>query len=142
QTCALPISIGWGLAPLQNMAAVIRARHADSLEPLQLNPLPSELAPMQAALNRLLGQIEDLLERERRFIADAAHELRTPLAVMRVNAQNATQARTEGDRQQSLDNLLGGIDRATRLVNQLLTLARMEPLPARGELAQVDVLAL
>jgi two-component system sensor histidine kinase QseC len=135
-------AIGWGLAPLRNMAAVIRARHADSLQPLQLEPLPSELAPMQAALNRLLGQIEQLLERERRFIADAAHELRTPLAVLRVHVQNATQARDEAERQQSLGYLLGGIDRATRVVNQLLTLARMEPLIERGEMAQVDVLAL
>ena len=135
-------AIGWGLAPLCNMAAVIRARHADSLQPLQLEPLPSELAPMQAALNRLLGQIEQLLERERRFIADAAHELRTPLAVLRVHVQNATQARDEAERQQSLGYLLGGIDRATRVVNQLLTLARMEPLIERGEMAQVDVLAL
>ncbi len=135
-------AIGWGLAPLRNMAAVIRARHADSLQPLQLEPLPSELAPMQAALNRLLGQIEQLLERERRFIADAAHELRTPLSVLRVHVQNATQARDEAERQQSLGYLLGGIDRATRVVNQLLTLARMEPLIERGEMAQVDVLAL
>jgi len=135
-------AIGWGLAPLRNMAAVIRARHADSLQPLQLEPLPTELAPMQAALNRLLGQIEQLLERERRFIADAAHELRTPLAVLRVHVQNATQARDEAERQQSLGYLLGGIDRATRVVNQLLTLARMEPLIERGEMAQVDVLAL
>ncbi|SIR92291.1 two-component system, OmpR family, sensor histidine kinase QseC [Aquipseudomonas alcaligenes] len=135
-------AIGWGLAPLRNMAAVIRARHADSLEPLQLEPLPSELAPMQAALNRLLGQIEQLLERERRFIADAAHELRTPLAVLRVHVQNATQARDEEQREQSLVYLLGGIDRATRVVNQLLTMARMEPLLERGEMAQVDVLAL
>ena len=135
-------AIGWGLAPLRNMAAVIRARHADSLQPLQLEPLPSELAPMQAALNRLLGQIEQLLERERRFIAAAAHELRTPLAVLRVHVQNATQARDEAERQQSLGYLLGGIDRATRVVNQLLTLARMEPLIERGEMAQVDVLAL
>ena len=135
-------AIGWGLAPLRNMAAVIRARHADSLQPLQLEPLPSELAPMQAALNRLLGQIERLLERERRFIADAAHELRTPLAVLRVHVQNATQARDEAERQQSLGYLLGGIDRATRVDNQLLTLARMEPLIERGEMAQVDVLAL
>lgn len=135
-------AIGWGLAPLRNMAAVIRARHADSLEPLQLEPLPSELAPMQAALNRLLAQIEELLERERRFIADAAHELRTPLAVLRVHAQNAVQARDEDERRQSLEHLLGGIDRATRVVNQLLTLARMEPLLERGELARIDVLAL
>lgn len=135
-------AIGWGLAPLRNMAAVIRARHAESLEPLQLEPLPSELAPMQAALNRLLGQIEQVLERERRFIADAAHELRTPLAVLRVHVQNATQARDEAERRQSLEFLLGGIDRTTRVVNQLLTLARMEPLLERGELGQVDTLAL
>lgn len=135
-------AIGWGLQPLRNMAAVIRARHADSLDPLQLQPLPSELEPMQAALNRLLAQIDQVLERERRFIADAAHEMRTPLAVLRVHVQNATQARDEAERQQSLGYLLGGIDRATRVVNQLLTLARMEPLIERGEMAQVDVLAL
>ena len=65
-------AIGWGLQPLQNMANVIRGRHAKSLDPLQLAPLPSELEPMQAAINRLLGQVSDLLRREQRFIADAA----------------------------------------------------------------------
>ncbi|UBM27460.1 sensor histidine kinase N-terminal domain-containing protein [Pseudomonas sp. p1(2021b)] len=120
-------AIGWGLRPLQNMANVIRARHADSLEPLQLVPLPSELEPMQAAINRLLAQIEDLLRREHRFIADAAHEMRTPLAILRLHAQNAQAASNEAERQKALGFLIGGVDRLTRVVNQLLTLARVEP---------------
>jgi len=95
-------AIGWGLRPLQNMANIIRGRHADSLEPLQLVPLPSELEPMQAAINRLLAQIEDLLRREHRFIADAAHEMRTPLAVLRLHAQNALEASNEAERHKAL----------------------------------------
>lgn len=135
-------AIGWGLAPLRNMAEVIRGRHADSLEPLQLDPLPSELAPMQAALNRLLAQIDLALERERRLIADAAHELRTPLAVLRVHAQNAIQAQDEEERRQSVQYLIGGIDRATRVVNQLLTMARIEPAQGNAGHAVIDLQAL
>lgn len=120
-------AIGWGLRPLQNMADVIRGRHADSLQPLQLVPLPAELEPMQAAINRLLAQIEDLLHREHRFIADAAHEMRTPLAILRLHAQNAQASTNEADRQKALGYLIGGVDRLTRVVNQLLTLARVQP---------------
>jgi two-component system sensor histidine kinase QseC len=124
---AIWIAIGWGLKPLANLADTLRGRHPGSLEPLQLAPLPSELEPMQAALNRLLGQIQEVLSRERRFIADAAHEMRTPLAVLRVHAQNVLEARNEEQRKQSLDYLIVGVDRTTRLVNQLLTIARLEP---------------
>lgn len=121
------VAIGWGLKPLANMAATLRSRHSGSLEPLQLTPLPSELEPMQAALNRMLGQIQEALGRERRFIADAAHEMRTPLAVLRVHAQNLQEAGTEQQRRESLAFLIAGVDRASRLVNQLLTMARLEP---------------
>ena len=132
-------AIGWGLRPLQNMANVIRGRHADSLEPLQLVPLPSELEPMQAAINRLLAQIEDLLRREHRFIADAAHEMRTPLAVLRLHAQNALEASHEAERHKALGFLISGVDRLTRVVNQLLTLARVEPRLGQRATAQVDL---
>ncbi|HRQ47708.1 MAG TPA: sensor histidine kinase N-terminal domain-containing protein, partial [Rhodocyclaceae bacterium] len=83
------LAIGWGLQPLQRMAALIKAREPESLTPLLLTPLPRELEPVVAALNRLLSQLDTLLEREKRFLADAAHELRTPLAVLRIHAQNA-----------------------------------------------------
>ncbi len=135
-------AIGWGLRPLQNMARVIRARHADSLEPLQLVPLPKELEPMQAAINRLLGQIGDLLSREHRFIADAAHEMRTPLAVLRLHAQNALNAASAAERDKALGFLMGGVDRLARVVNQLLTLARLEPRPGRRDWPPVDLQAL
>ena len=120
-------AIGWGLKPLANMAATLRARHSGALEPLQLTPLPSELEPMQTALNRMLAQIQEVLGRERRFIADAAHEMRTPLAVLRVHAQNLLEAGTEQERHESLEFLIAGVDRTSRLVSQLLTMARLEP---------------
>ncbi|WP_028634377.1 sensor histidine kinase [Pseudomonas parafulva] len=132
-------AIGWGLEPLQNMATVIRGRHADSLEPLQLAPLPKELEPMQAAINRLLGQIDDLLRREHRFIADAAHEMRTPLAILRLHAQNALDAGDDAERRKALHFLMGGVDRLARVVNQLLTLARLQPRPGQRDWPLVDL---
>lgn len=133
------LAIGWGLKPLADMAATLRARHSGSLEPLQLTPLPSELEPMQAALNRMLAQIQEVLGRERRFIADAAHELRTPLAVLRVHAQNLLEAGTEQERRESLAFLIAGVDRASRLVNQLLTMARLEPKAVVPVLHSIDL---
>ena len=133
------LAIGWGLKPLADMAATLRARHSGSLEPLQLTPLPSELEPMQAALNRMLTQIQEVLGRERRFIADAAHEMRTPLAVLRVHAQNLLEAGTEQERRESLAFLISGVDRASRLVNQLLTMARLEPTAVMPVLHSIDL---
>ncbi|MNF76002.1 Sensor protein QseC [compost metagenome] len=135
------LAIGWGLKPLADMAATLRARHSGSLEPLQMTPLPSELEPMQAALNRMLAQIQDVLGRERRFIADAAHEMRTPLAVLRVHAQNLLEAGTEDDRRESLEHLIAGVDRTSRLVNQLLTMARLEPKTAAKTPPPIDLTA-
>jgi two-component system sensor histidine kinase QseC len=133
------LAISWGLKPLVNMAETLRARYSGSLEPLQLTPLPSELEPMQAALNRLLAQIQEVMGRERRFIADAAHEMRTPLAVLRVHAQNLLEAKSEEDRRESLEYLIVGVDRTTRLVNQLLTMARIEPQSATQQTFEIDL---
>ncbi|RUR54230.1 ATP-binding protein [Vreelandella populi] len=133
-------SIGWGLAPLSRMAEQIRSRDPHNLQPLRLSPLPYELATISGALNRLLMRIQRLREREKHFIADAAHELRTPLAVLDLHAQNALAAQTPQDREESLDHLRQGVARATHLVSQLLTLARLDPDEASPPLRSVDAL--
>ncbi|UZE26943.1 ATP-binding protein [Pseudomonas asplenii] len=119
--------LGWGLSPLQRLHRHLRRRAVDSLEPLQAGPLPPELLPMRATLDHLLEQLRTLLERERRFIADAAHELRTPLAVLDIHAQNAQAASTREEREEALVFLRQGVSRATRIVSQLLTMARLQP---------------
>ncbi|OJA06175.1 ATP-binding protein [Halomonas sp. QHL1] len=120
-------SIGWGLAPLSRMAEQIRSRDPHNLQPLTLSPLPHELDTIAGALNRLLKRLRIMRVREKRFIADAAHELRTPLAVLDLHTQNALTAENPEDRREALNHLRGGVARATRLVTQLLTLARLEP---------------
>ncbi|HAV88119.1 ATP-binding protein [Stutzerimonas balearica] len=136
------LAVGWGLRPLARMAELLRNRDPQHLAPLLLAPLPRELEPVAASLNRLLQQVHQLLEREKRFIADAAHELRTPLAVLRIHAQNALQAEQPEDREQALQQLLAGGDRTTRVVAQLLTLARLEPSAQRLRLEALDLLPL
>ncbi|MEA2119128.1 ATP-binding protein [Halovibrio sp. HP20-50] len=126
-TALLWWSIGWGLAPLLRMAEQIRNRDPHNLQPLTLSPLPRELATIAGALNRLLERIRIMRVREKRFIADAAHELRTPLAVLDLHAQNALTADNVEDRQEALGHLRSGVARSTRLVTQLLTLARLDP---------------
>lgn len=120
-------SIGWGLAPLSRMAEQIRGRDPHNLKPLSLHPLPQELDTISGALNRLLERLRQLRVREKRFIADAAHELRTPLAVLDLHAQNALTADNADDREEALHHLRSGVARSTRLVSQLLTLARLDP---------------
>ncbi|UYG07619.1 ATP-binding protein [Halomonas sp. M4R1S46] len=120
-------AIGWGLRPLSRMADQIRSRDPQHLPPLPTSPLPRELATIAGALNRLLERIRDMRTREKRFIADAAHELRTPLAVLDLHAQNALATQDPDDRREALTQLRDGVARATRLVTQLLTLARLDP---------------
>ncbi|SFI92516.1 two-component system, OmpR family, sensor histidine kinase QseC [Pseudomonas guineae] len=134
------LAIGWGLRPLQRMAELIKSRAPDNLAPLILEPLPIELEPMGAALNRLLMQVNQLLDQEKRFIADAAHELRTPLAVLRIHAQNALDAPDPQDRNEALRQLGGGVERATRVVAQLLTLARLDPNVVQLAMRELDLL--
>ena len=133
------LAVGWGLRPLAHMAQLLKNRDPDNLAPLLLAPLPQELEPVAASLNRLLQQVNQLVDREKRFIADAAHELRTPLAVLRIHAQNAQQAGSEADRDEALTQLLAGVDRTTRVVTQLLTLARLEPSAQQLRLAPLDM---
>ncbi len=136
------LAIGCGLTPLERMVGLIRARDPGNLTPLLLAPLPQELEPVMAALNRLLLQVNQLLERERQLLAAAAHELRTPLAVLRIHAQNALEAEDPADRDEALCQLEAGVDRATRVVGQLLALARLEPAAVQLNMAHLDLAVL
>jgi two-component system sensor histidine kinase QseC len=103
-----------------------------------LDGAPAEMTPVLDALNGLLHRIANLVESERRFTADAAHELRTPIAAIRAQAQVALAEADEGKRGHALQATLLGCDRATRLVNQLLTLARLDA-SSSTSLAHVDL---
>jgi two-component system sensor histidine kinase QseC len=122
----------WGvisasLRPLRELSTQLAQRHPGELAPLTLpGPEPSEMQPVMLALNGLLSRVGQLIESERRFTADAAHELRTPIAAIRTQAQVAGGARDEAERRHALQATLQGCDRATHLVQQLLTLSRLE----------------
>lgn len=120
------LTVGRGLRPLEELAREVRGRTPESLRPLPEHSLPEELTPLSHALNGLLQQLSQALETQRAFIADAAHELRTPLTALTLQAQLAERAGTEPERQRALGELRAGVERATRLVGQLLTLARNE----------------
>jgi two-component system sensor histidine kinase QseC len=117
-----------GFQPLRHLTHTLSQRSAESLEalPEPAQPLPAEIAPLQATLNALFARVRTLLESERRFTADAAHELRTPIAAVRTQAQVALGATEEGERRHALEATLLGCDRASHLVQQLLTLSRLE----------------
>jgi len=120
----LSLLIRYGLAPLSQLAARIAAREPGSVAPLRLSRTPEEIAPVLEALNGLLARVQAALERERRFTADAAHELRTPLAALQVHAQNAARAGSDAERRESLERMLAGLQRTTRLAAQMLALSR------------------
>jgi two-component system sensor histidine kinase QseC len=120
----LGLLIGYGLAPLGKLAQQIETRQADALTPVSLPRVPAEIAPVLDALNGLLGRLTSALERERRFTADAAHELRTPLAGLKVHAQNAARAGSPVERQASLDRMLVALDRTIHLAEQMLAYNR------------------
>jgi len=123
---AIWLGVGSGLRPLRELRAQLARRGADDLAPLDAARAPTEIEPLVAELNRLFGRIEGALQRERRLTADAAHELRTPLAVLSTQAQVARRASGEAARNEALDALVAGAGRAARLIEQMLTLARLE----------------
>ena len=131
--------VGRGLAPLARMNEELGRRAPDFLEPVDDSGAPDEVRPLVGSLNRLLGRVGAALEQERRFTADAAHELRTPLAALKTQAQVAQGAGEAAGRQHALDQVISGCDRAAHLVEQLLTLARLDPQRAGQRHAPVDL---
>ncbi|MGL4997099.1 MAG: histidine kinase dimerization/phospho-acceptor domain-containing protein, partial [Deefgea sp.] len=117
------LAIRQGLKPLKLVAAELAQREPNNLNPLDI-VVPCEITPLRDRLNTLFSQVSDTLARERRFTADAAHELRTPLAGLRVQIELAQSSPRAEIRQKALGKALDGVDRTTRLVSQLLALSR------------------
>jgi two-component system sensor histidine kinase QseC len=136
---ALWWSVRKGLAPVRDLCEALENRAPSAAEPVSPHGMPHELQPLVQTLNGLLERIDRMVQSERRFTADAAHELRTPIAAIRMQAQVALGA---GDdvtgRTHALQTTLAGCDRASRLVDQLLTLARLEAAPLT-QAATVDL---
>lgn len=136
------LAVGAGLAPLAGIAREVAQRAPDNLAHLDAGSAPREISPLIAALNALFDRLRTSLEQERRFTADAAHELRTPLAAVKTQAQVALGATGEAERGRALANVVSGTDRAAHLVEQLLVLARLDPQTALPPGQRVDLQAL
>lgn len=114
------------LGPVRQLAHTVDEQHAASVEPLPEGTFPEEIAPFMRAINRLLERVARLVGEQRRFIADAAHELRSPLTALSLQAQNLEAATTVQAMRERVAPLRAGIDRARRLTEQLLELARSQ----------------
>jgi two-component system OmpR family sensor kinase len=120
-------AVGHALEPLKRLTHLVKARKVTALDALPDESLPSEVQPLVGALNDLLGRLGAALERERGFMADAAHELRTPLTALHLQMGTLARATNETERTDAMEKLSAGVQRAIRLVEQLLSLARQEP---------------
>jgi two-component system, OmpR family, sensor histidine kinase QseC len=124
------LSIRHGLRPLDVVAEQIAAREPDHLDAVEPATAPEEIRPLVESINHLFARVEQAIEAEKRFTADAAHELRTPLAALAAQAQVALRARDADERRHAIDQLIASSRRGSRLVDQLLTLARVDPADA------------
>lgn len=119
--------IGYGLNPLRMIAKEVESRDPASLRRIETKKLPSEVAPLVTSLNDLLGRLDRALKSERGFIADASHELRTPVTALSLQVGLIETASTAQERYESIQDLKRGVERMRRLIEQILTLARLDP---------------
>lgn len=143
---ALPIlavlvwfSVGRVLRPLDLLAAQMRLRDPENLTPVTVGNVPSEVQPLVTAMNNLFERLHEAFESERCFTTNAAHELRTPLAAIKIQAQVAERVEDAMRKRVALQHVIMGVDRATHMVEQLLTLARLDPQSALTTLEQADL---
>lgn len=118
--------LGQGIAPLNEVQARIRGRRADDLSPIDEHDAPEEIAPLVDSINDLLRRLQQSLQTQKRFVADAAHQMKTPLAGLRMQAELAQRQTDPEELRASLRQIGRSVERTTRLVNQLLALARAE----------------
>lgn len=133
------IGVARSLDPLNQIARNIAGRTPSQLHPVRSGPIPDEARPLVDALNGLFERLRQAFEREKRLTADAAHELRTPLAGLRTQAEVARRATGRAARDRALDRVIEGVDRSTHLVEQLLTMARIDPEAGLQAFAPVDL---
>jgi len=119
------LAIQYGLAPLRSVVNQIRQRDPQHLKPIHIENTPGEIKPLLVALNQLFQRVSTTLERERQFTDDAAHELRTPLAALKTQAQVALRTSVEQEKTAALHQITQSVDRLTHLLQQLLNLARL-----------------
>jgi signal transduction histidine kinase len=112
------------------------------MAPLAADNVPEELRPLAMSLNALLARLDEAMSAQRRFTADAAHELRTPLAALKLQVGLAKRAHDEAERASAMTELEAGVDRASHLVEQLVTMARLEPESPDRRNEEVDLVAL
>ncbi|MDB6089452.1 MAG: two-component sensor histidine kinase [Gammaproteobacteria bacterium] len=135
------LAVGGALEPLRRLTSLVKSRRVDALDPLPNERLPDEVRPLVGALNDLLGRLGAALDRERAFMADAAHELRTPLTALHLQMGMLARAENEAERNEAMERLSAGVQRAIRLVEQMLSFARQEPRaePGRVRVALADI---
>jgi len=134
--------VGRGLVPLRRFAEEVAQRSPGALQPVTTGSIPAEIAPVAAALNSLLGRLERALAAQQTFVADAAHELLTPLTAVQVHLQVLERAHTEKRRDAARDDLRRGLNRCIRLARQLLALARQSPDAPHPAAGMVDLAAV
>ena len=133
-------AVGRGLQPLRAITTSLGKRNPDALDPLPQANLPREVQPMVVALNALLARLGRALESQRQFVADAAHELRTPLAALQLQADILERSDAEDNRKVALRELQAGLKRSARVVQQLLAMAKLEPRGAQSKFSSLDLI--
>lgn len=139
--CAAWWVVTSALSPLNRIGRDLANRNADSLAPVSDKGVPQEVSLLVAELNSLLARMAQALQSQQRFVADAAHELRSPMTALKLQVQILARAKDETTRTQAIGRLLGGIDRSSRLVEQLLALAREEPSSQELEPSEIPLAA-
>ncbi|AOL08535.1 HAMP domain-containing protein [Burkholderia contaminans] len=131
--------IGYGLRPLREIASTLRRRDADNMQSIDTTAMPSEVAPLADAINDLLLRLDQSFSVQRRFIADAAHELRTPIMGLGIQAELLPRAQGEQERDAIVTQIRIGTSRLAHLAEQLLTLARLAPQAPEAPFEQLDI---
>lgn len=132
-----------GLAPLRRLERAVAARSHRDCSPVVVDNVPGEVRPLLDEINELLARLDSVLTLQSRFVSDAAHQLKTPMAALRAQFEVALREKDPERMRQSLESLYPGLDRVSRLISQLLSLARNEPEAVRAvTLAPLDLNAL